>query len=215
VLYLAFNTGYSDLERRAVADSAIAVTQTLVDLMPRESEARGLLALMLLQHSRRLARIDDVGVLLTLEEQDRSRWVGADIERGRRQLAASSGRGPYVLQALIAECHATAESAMATDWKRVVRLYDELTELTPTPVVALNRAMAIGLGESPAMGLLLIDELADQLKGFHLLPAARADLLIRAGRPDEAIANLDRAIEIAPTELERAQLERRRASVAP
>jgi RNA polymerase sigma-70 factor (ECF subfamily) len=213
VLYLAFNTGYSDVERTEVGDSAISVTQSLVDLMPRESEARGLLALMLFQHSRRVARMSAGRELLTLEEQDRSRWVGADVERGRRELAVAGGRGPYVLQALIAQCHATAESATATDWTRVIRLYDELIELTPTPVVALNRAIAVGLGESPEMGLLLIDELADRLRDFHLLPAARADLLIRAGRRNEAIASLDRAIEIAPTELDRAQLERRRTSV--
>jgi RNA polymerase sigma-70 factor (ECF subfamily) len=116
---------------------------------------------------------------------------------------------------MIAECHATAESPGATDWRRVIRHYDELYELTPTPVVALNRAMAIGLGESPEMGLLLIDELVGELESFHLLHAARADLLIRAGRSDEARRDLHEAIDLAPTELERAQLVRRLGQLPP
>jgi RNA polymerase sigma-70 factor (ECF subfamily) len=211
VLYLAFNTGYSDVARTDVADSAIAVTQSLVDLMPHESEARGLLALMLFQHSRRFARVDGSGGPLTIEEQDRSRWDRADIERARSELRAARGRrGPYLVQALIAECHAVTDAPAATDWARVIRLYDKLLSLAPTPVVALNRAMAIGLGESPTMGLLLIDELAEHLDEFHLLHAARADLLLRTGQTDKARAAFDRAIDLAPTAPERDQLRRAR-----
>jgi RNA polymerase sigma-70 factor (ECF subfamily) len=210
VLYLAFNAGYSDVARFPVADSAISVTQSLVDLMPQEPEARGLLALMLFQHSRRAARVNGAGELLTMEEQERPRWNVSDILRARSELRAAHGRrGQYVLQAAIAECYAAAPTADATDWRRVIALYDELWQLNPTPVVGLNRAVAVGIGQSPEMGLLLIDELAGELGDYHLLPAARGDLLRRAGRADEARRQLELACDVAPTDLERRQLQRR------
>ena len=210
VLYLAFNAGYSDVANTEASGSAISIAGALVDLMPRESEARGLLALMLLQHSRRAARVDAAGELVTLEEQDRSRWNQAEIDRGLSVLASARERGPYVVQALIAQCHAEARSAQATDWLRIVALYDELAALASSPVVALNRAIAVGMCDGPEAGLALLDRLAPELEGFHHLPAAQADLLRRAGRAREAAARYDEAIALAPTALEQEQLQRRR-----
>ena len=209
VLYLAFNAGYSDAAQPDVAASAIALAEAVVDLMPLESEARGLLALMLMQNSRRDARLDLSGELLTLEEQDRSLWDRSDIERGAAILASARARGPYVLQALIAKCHAEAESAASTDWSQIVALYDELLDLSPSPVIELNRAIAVGMRDGPDVGLALVDDLAAQLPGFHLVPAAQADLLRRAGRVGEAEVRYREAIELAPTAEERAQLQRR------
>jgi RNA polymerase sigma-70 factor (ECF subfamily) len=208
VLYLAFNAGYSDIALSDVAASAIALAEAVVDLMPLESEARGLLALMLMQDSRRYARVDS-GELLTLEEQDRSRWDRFEIERGCAILASARARGPYVLQASIAQCHAVAESAESTDWSRIVALYDELVSLSPSPVVELNRAIAVGMRDGPDAGLALIDDVSARLAGFHLVPAAQADLLRRAGRVAEADVRYREAIELAPTDEERVQLQRR------
>ena len=212
VLYLAFNAGYSDLALSDVSASAISLAEAVVDLMPLESEARGLLSLMLMQHSRRDARVDASGDLLTLEEQDRSRWDRTEIERGGVILSSARERGPYVLQALIAQCHAVAGTAAATDWSRIVALYDELLSQSPSPVIELNRAIAVGMLDGPDAGLDLIDSVSPQLPGFHLVPAAQADLLRRAGRAAQAEVRYREAIELAPTAEERAQLKRRLAA---
>jgi RNA polymerase sigma-70 factor (ECF subfamily) len=209
VLYLAFNAGYSDVAQSDVAASAIALAEAVVDLMPLESEARGLLALMLMQNSRRDARLDRSGELLTLEEQDRSQWDLSDIERGGAILASARARGPYVLQALIAQCHALARSALSTDWSQIVALYDELLSISPSPVIELNRAIAVGMRDGPDAGLALVDDVSVQLPGFHLVPAAQADLLRRAGRVAQAEVRYREAIALAPTVEERAQLQRR------
>ncbi len=209
VIYLAFNAGYSDVTLTDLADSAVSLAQALVDLMPLESEACGLLALVLLQNSRRSARLSITGDLLTIEEQDRSKWNRAEIERGRAALVSARERGPYVLQASIAECHAVAASADATDWSRIVSLYDELLEVAPSPVVSLNRAIAVGMRDGPEAGLALLEGVALELPGFHLMPAAQADLLRRAGRIDDAADRYRQAIPLAPTAEERAQLQRR------
>jgi len=209
VLYLAFNAGYSDPAFDDVAASAVSLAEALVDLMPMESEARGLLALMLLQRSRRFARIGANGELLALEEQDRSHWQRAEIRRGVAMLDAARERGPYVLQALIARCHATAPTAEATDWPHIVELYDELLARVPSPVIAFNRAIAVGMCDGAEVGLALLAELAPQLSGIRLVPAAEADLLRRAGRVDDAAARYRDAIAVATTDAERAQLRRR------
>jgi RNA polymerase sigma-70 factor, ECF subfamily len=213
VLYLAFNAGYSDVALADVSASAISLAEAVVELMPHESEARGLLALVLLQSSRRDARRTSSGGLLTLEEQDRSLWNRSDIERGRAMLASARARGSYVVQASIAECHAIAPTAESTDWSRIVALYDELLVLSPSPVIALNRAIAVGMRDGPEAGLALMDDLAGELVGFHHLPAARADLSSRAGRIADAIAHYQEAIPLAPTAEERAQLQRRLAEM--
>jgi RNA polymerase sigma-70 factor (ECF subfamily) len=213
VLYLAFNAGYSDVAFADVAASAVSLAEALVDLMPLESEARGLLALMLMQSSRRKARLSASGELLTLEEQDRALWYRCEIDRGCATLAAARERGPYVVQALIAQCHAVATAAASTDWSRIVALYDELLLLSPSPIVALNRAIAVGMRDGPAAGLALLDGVTAQLEDYHLVPAAQADLLRRAGRFSEAEARYAEAIPLAPTAAERAQLQRRLAEV--
>jgi RNA polymerase sigma-70 factor (ECF subfamily) len=214
VLYLAFNAGYSDAEFADVASSAVSLAEAVVDLMPLESEARGLCALTLFQNSRRNARFSSADGLLTIEEQDRSFWDRADIDRGCAILGAARERGPYVLQALIAQCHAVAESVAVTDWSRIVALYDELLLLSPSPIVALNRAIAVGMRDGPAAGLALLETVTAQLEDFHLVPAAQADLLRRAGRFAEAQARYVEAIPLAPTAAERAQLQRRLAEVS-
>jgi RNA polymerase sigma-70 factor (ECF subfamily) len=215
VLYLAFNAGYSDVAFIELAVSAIALAEAVVELMPLESEARGLLALMLLQQSRRGARFNSVGELLTLEEQDRSLWNRRDIDRGGALLASARERGPYVLQAAIARCHATAPSAAATDWSQIVALYDELQLHSSSPVVSLNRAIAVGMADGPDAGLALLDGLATRLAGFRLLPAAQADLLRRAGRQPAAADRYREAIRLAATDDERAQLHRWLATLDP
>ena len=209
VLYLAFNAGYRDRAFTEVAENAIALTAAIVDLMPLESEARGLLALMLLHRSRHDARRGPDGVLLTIEEQDRHRWHRADVDRGCALLVSARERGPYVVQASLAACHAVAPSAEATDWTRIVALYDELLSLTPSPVVELNRAIAVGMCDGPEVGLSLLDRVAQRLPAFPLVAAARADLLRRAGRPAEAATQYREAIALATSEDDRAQLTRR------
>jgi len=212
VIYLVFNQGYSAAADTTLASTAIELAEQLVELMPGESEARGLLALLMLQHSRRAARLGPGGELLTIEEQDRYRWKRAEIGRASRQLRAARRRGPYVLQASIAECHATAQSAAVTRWDRIVALYDELLANAASPVVELNRAIAVGMRDGPEAGLALLDALASQLDGYRLLPAAQADLLARAGRFDDAAAHYRAALALTDTPAERAQLERRLAS---
>jgi RNA polymerase sigma-70 factor (ECF subfamily) len=215
VVYLVFTQGYAGAAAPELAEEAIRLGRLLVDLMRDEDEVRALVALMLAQHARRDARLVD-GELVTLEHQDRSRWdrVAVDEALG---LTMPRGRvpGPYRLQAELALTHLRAERAEDTDWRRIVRLYGRLLDLHPSPVISLNRAIAVGMAESPAAGLLLLDGLAEHpaLQGLHLLPAARADLLARAGRTDEAVAELDRALALAPTEQERTQLTRRRTEL--
>ncbi len=213
VLYLAFNTGYSNPAASELADTAIGLSEAVVDLMPRESEARGLMALMLFQSSRRHARIAATGELLTIEEQDRSLWNRHDIERGSSTLAGCGERGPYVIQALLAQCHADAPSAATTDWALIVSLYDELLELAASPIVWFNRAIAVGMRDGPEVGLALLDDVPAQLMGYGRVPAAQADLLRRAGRTAEASARYREAIALAATDAERAQLWRHLAEL--
>jgi len=235
VIYLVFNEGYSasagsSLTRADLSAEAIRLGRLVVELLP-EREAMGLLALMLLQESRRAARTGPNGELVTLEAQDRSRWNRAQIDEGlawvERALAANlpaSARratgatpradspaarfGPYVLQAAIAAVHASAERAGATDWAEIVGLYDVLVRLQPTPVVALNRAVAVAMRDGPAAGLPLIETLlADgQLQDYHLAHAARADICRRLGRHADARASYERALALVRQEPERAFL---------
>lgn len=210
VVYLVFTEGYAATEPE-LADEAIRLGRLLVELMPDSHEARALLALMLLQHARRDARLVD-GELVTLEQQDRSRWDAAATEEGLALLAGPAvERGAYRLQAELAAVHARAAAPDDTDWQAIVTLYDELLDLVPSPVVALNRAVAVGMCDGPLAGLAAIEVVADdpRLATHHLVHAARADLLARAGRPQEAVAALDRSIELAPSERERQQLGRR------
>jgi RNA polymerase sigma-70 factor (ECF subfamily) len=213
VLYLAFNAGYTTAASDEVATTAISLTEAVVDLMPREQEARGLLALMLFQDSRRPARTDASGMLLTIDEQDRSLWNRAAIERASKLLAATDERGPYVVQALLAQCHAIASSPGDTDWERIVSLYDELSAIAPSPIVRFNRAIAIGAGGDPEAGLALLDELSGELPAHGPLVAARAALLERAGRRSEAAERYREAIALAADDAERAQLWRRLGEV--
>ncbi len=214
VIYLAFNQGYSAAADTALASTAVDLARQLVELMPGESEARGLLALLMLQHSRRDARVGPGGELLTIEEQDRRLWRRSEIARAGQELRAARSRGSYVLQASIAEVHATAQSPAATRWDRIVALYDELLVASPSPVVELNRAIAVGMRDGPDAGLALLDALAPRLATYPLLPAARADLLARAGRPDEAVPHYRAALASAGAPAERAALRRRLAVVS-
>jgi len=214
VLYLLFNEGYSassgtQLVRTDLAGEAIRLTRAVVGLMPDEPEATGLLALMLLQHSRRDARLDPAGELVTLDEQDRSLWDHAAIAEGL-SLVTERGGG-YQLQAAIAAVHARAMQPESTAWHEVVALYDRLAALSPTPVVALNRAIAIGMAHGFETGLAEIDRVAASggLGGYYLVAAARADFLRRLGRRGEAAAEYRRALETAPTEPEQRFLVRR------
>jgi RNA polymerase sigma-70 factor, ECF subfamily len=215
VVYLAFNQGYSAAADTALATTAIGLARQLVELMPTESEARGLLALLMLQHSRRDARLGPSGELLTIEEQDRRRWRRSEIARAGQELRAARGRGPYVLQAAIAECHATAQTAARTQWDRVLALYDELLAVAPSPVVELNRAIAVGMRDGPDAGLALLDALGPRLPAYWLLPAAQADLLTRAGRPADAARCYRASLELTDAPAERAELERRLALTTP
>jgi RNA polymerase sigma-70 factor (ECF subfamily) len=218
VLYLVFNEGYlatasDSLVRRELCDEAIRLARVLVKLMPDEPEARGLLALMLLHHARRDARTDAAGELVLLPDQDRARWDREEIAEGLAivEAAARAGGGPYVLQAAIAAEHAVAPSEQATAWNRIALLYRRLAELTPSPVIELNHAVAVAMHEGPERGLELIDALADagDLGGYHLLHSARGDLLRRLGRAAEAAIAYERALELSENPVERSFLERR------
>jgi RNA polymerase sigma-70 factor (ECF subfamily) len=224
VLYLLFNEGYSatsgaDVVRADLCAEAIRLARLLSGLMPGEPEAGGLLALMLLQDSRRAARTGGDGELVTLEDQDRGRWDSAEIAEGQQVLRAAlqAGQpGPYQLQAVIAACHARAVTLADTDWPLIARVYGQLARITPSPVVELNRAVAVGMAQGPAAGLALLDSLAGTgaLAGYHLLPAARADLLRRLGRHSEAAGAYAAALALAGTGAERAYLGRRQAEAA-
>jgi RNA polymerase sigma-70 factor (ECF subfamily) len=215
VLYLIFNEGYGEDRddqgaRRALTAEAIRLSRVLVGLMPDEPEPRGLLALMLLHEARRATRTQD-GVLVTLENQDRTRWDRALIAEGVATLDAAltmARTGPYQVQAAIAACHAEAADAAATDWPQIAALYTRLAQLAPSPVVDLNRAVAVAMADGLPAGLRLVDDLAasGRLDGYHLLPATRADLLRRLGRSDEARQAYQEALELAPTGAERRYL---------
>ncbi|GAA2756134.1 RNA polymerase sigma factor [Actinopolymorpha rutila] len=213
VLYLLFNEGYAatagaDLIRVNLSAEAIRLARLLVRLLP-DPEARSLLALMLLHDARRATRVGADGELVTLDRQDRTRWDHARIDEGVRLLPATPG--PYQLQAAIAACHAVAESVQTTDWARIAALYDELLGHTPSPVVRLNRAVAVAMADGPAAGLALVDELAasGDLTGYHLLPATRADLLRRTGDSEGAAEAYREALELAATDTERDYLQAR------
>jgi RNA polymerase sigma-70 factor (ECF subfamily) len=208
VVYLLFNEGYSAAQRGDLAAEAIRLGRILAQLMPEDQEVRGLLALMLLQDARRAARHDAHGDIVTLEEQDRSLWDRDQIAEGTRLLAPG---GPYQLQAAIAACHATAAHVDDTDWTRIASYYDDLAQLTASPFVELNRAIAVAVADGPAVGLALVDALdrSGALDGYHLLPATQADLLRRLGRRTEAAAAYEKALALAPTEAERRYLQRR------
>jgi RNA polymerase sigma-70 factor (ECF subfamily) len=224
VIYALFNEGYGasageELIRRELCAEAIRLGKLLAELMPDEPEALGLLSLMLLQDSRRAARIDSAGELVTLEEQDRDLWDHGAIEEGCRVLdrAVRLRRpGPYQLQAAISACHAQAATAADTDWREIAVLYDRLSEFAPTPVVLLNRAVAVAMADGPEPGLALVDELerTGVLSDYYLLPATRADLLRRLHRDGEAAAAYRRALELVPTEAERRFLRRRLSEVS-
>ena len=221
-LYLIFNEGYlatsaDMLVRRELCDEAIRLGRVLVELMPDEPEARGLLALMLLSHSRRDARSDEHGDMVLLEDQDRSLWHRDEIEQGLALAALSDPRrGEYGLQAAIAAEHARAPRADDTDWARIASLYENLMEVNRSAVVELNRAVAVAMAEGPARGLRLLDELdtSGRLGDYHLLHSARAGLLARLGRDPEAAVAYGRALELATNPVERRFLERRLAAHA-
>ncbi|WP_420992239.1 RNA polymerase sigma factor [Cupriavidus sp. 30B13] len=217
VIYLIFNEGYaatagSDWMRPALCEEALRLGRTLAGLMPQESEVHGLVALMEIQASRTHARIDAQGRPVLLPEQDRGRWDRLLIRRGLQALERaqeSSGGGgapgPYALQAALAACHARAPSAAETDWARIAALYDALSRVMPSPVVELNRAVAVGMAAGPAAGLEIVDALAADaaLANYHLLPSVRGDLLQKLGRWDEARAEFERAAGMTRNERER------------
>ncbi len=217
VIYLLFNEGYSassgaDLLRRSLSTEAIRLGRVLSALMPDEAEALGLLALMLFHDARSAARINENGDLVVLESQDRSLWDAEAIAEGFGVLDAAARLerpGPFQLQAAIASCH--VHPSGSTDWAEVAGLYDRLFEMMPSPVIELNRAVAVSLSVGPDAGLALVDaiELAGDLRDYHLLPAARGDMLRRLGRRDEAAAAYRRAYELAGTDAEKRYLQRR------
>jgi RNA polymerase sigma-70 factor (ECF subfamily) len=216
-LYLVFNEGYAATAgdapvRRELSREAIRLARVLCTLMPDEPEALALLALMRLHDSRRVARIGADGRLVLLADQDRSAWDGEAIAEGLALTgrALRAGRpGRYALQAAIAAEHARAKTAADTDWAAIVRAYDGLAAIDPSPVIALNRAVAVAMASGPEAGLALADEQAEALGSYHLLHATRADLLRRLGRVSEARAAYERALELAAVPAERAFLRER------
>ena len=218
VVYLIFNEGYAatsgdDWIRPALSDEALRLGRLLASLAPREPEVHGLLALMQLQASRSAARIGPSGEAVLLRDQDRGRWDRKLIAAGLESLRGS-GSGPYGLQAAIAACHAVAPSVEETDWVRIASLYTELAVVTGSPVVELNRAVAVAQAYGPAAGLEIVDGLREHraLRDYHLLPSVRGELLTTLGRADEARAEYARAAELATNEQERALLRRRAAT---
>jgi RNA polymerase sigma factor (sigma-70 family) len=228
IVYLIFNEGYAatggdDWARPELCREAMRLGRVLAGLLPREPEVHGLVALMELQASRLPARVDAAGQPVLLPDQDRRQWDRALIRHGLAALATAErlssgllGGGPYTLQAAIAACHARAIRAADTDWPRVAALYEVLAHLQPTPVVLLNRAVAVGFAGDPARGLRLADELVAvrALRAYPQLPAVRAELLARLGRPDEARAAFARAAELTRNESERALFRRRVAEIS-
>ncbi|HEX9313655.1 MAG TPA: RNA polymerase sigma factor [Actinomycetota bacterium] len=224
VLYLIFNEGYSatasdSLVRTDLCDEGIRLARVLALLAPEEPEALGLLALMLLHHSRRSARVDAAGALVLLEDQDRSRWDHEMIDEGVAVLdraMALRRPGPYQVQAAISALHAEAPRPEDTDWPQIAALYGRLVSMTPSPVVELNRAVAVAMADGPAVGLQLLERLAEsgQLDTYHLFHAARADLLRRLDRREESAAAYRRALELTTNPVERTFLERRLSEVA-
>lgn len=224
VIYALFNEGYgasagADLIRTGLCAEAIRLARLLVVLMPDEPEALGLLSLIALHDARRPARVDAAGDLITLEDQDRSLWDTTAIGDACAVLDATvrlRRPGPYQLQAAIAACHASAATAAATDWPQIALLYERLSQMVPSPVITLNRAVAVAMAEGPAAGLLIVDELdrSGALSEYHLLPATRAELLRRLGRTEQAQTAYRRALELAPTDAERRYLIRRLAEAS-
>ena len=219
VIYALFNEGYGasagdELIRKELCAEAIRLARLLTELMPDEPEALGLLSLMLLHDSRRAARLDHAGELVALEEQDRDLWDRRQIEEACKLLGRAMHlrrAGPYQLQAAVAACHGQAPTAADTDWREIVVLYDRLSDFARTPVVLLNRAVAVAMANGPADGLALVEELEQTgaLSEYYLLAATRADLLRRLRRDGEAAAAYRRALELVPTAPERRFLRRR------
>ena len=220
VIYLVFNEGYAatagdDWMRPALCEEALRLGRILAELAPEEPEVHGLVALMEIQASRSRARIGPAGELVLLLDQDRARWDQLLIRRGlaalERAEALGGAYGPYALQAAIAACHARARTPAETDWARIAALYDALAQLTPSPVVELNRAVAVAMAFGPAAGLELVDALTSEpaLENYHLLPSVRGDLLAKLGRFDEARTEFERAASLTRNARERElQLER-------
>jgi RNA polymerase sigma factor (sigma-70 family) len=225
VIYLIFNEGYSatagdDWMRPGLCEDALRLGRIVAELVPREPEVHGLVALMEIQASRSVARLGPTGEPILLLDQDRSRWDQLLIRRGLTALdraeTLGGALGPYALQAAIAACHARARTAEETDWARIAALYDALAQLTPSPVVELNRAVAVAMAFGPAAGLELIDALTSEplLQAYHLLPSVRGDLLTKLGRHDEAGAEFKRAAALTRNARERALLLERAAAAA-
>jgi RNA polymerase sigma factor (sigma-70 family) len=223
VIYLVFNEGYAatagdDWVRPALCDDALRLGRILAELEPAEPEVHGLVALMEIQASRLRARVGPAGEPVLLLDQDRGRWDHLLIRRGLTALdraeAVARAPGPYVLQAAIAACHARARTADETDWPRIVTLYDQLARVTPSPIVELNRAVAVSMAQGPAAGLALVDALSREpsLVNYHLLPSVRGDLLAKLGRHAEARAEFERAARLTQNARERKLLEDRAAA---
>ena len=219
VLYLIFNEGYSatagdDWMRPALCEDALRLGRVLAELAPGEPEVHGLVALMEIQASRTRARVNASGEPILLLDQDRTKWDRVLIGRGLaaldRAAALGGAQGPYAVQAAIAACHARAHVADATDWPRIAALYEALARLNPSPVVELNRAVAVSMAFGPAAGLALVDALMSEpsLTGYHLLPSVRGDLLMKLGRKEEARAEFERAAALTE---ERARADPARA----
>jgi predicted RNA polymerase sigma factor len=225
VIYLIFNEGYSatageDWVRPGLCEDALRLGRILAELAPREAEVHGLVALMEIQASRLRARVSPGGEPVLLLDQDRARWDHLLINRGLTALARAEtlrgAHGPYALQAAIAACHARARTAAETDWTRIAALYDALAQLTPSPVVELNRAVAVSMAFGPAAGLELVDALRSEpaLEDYHLLPSVRGDLLAKLGRRDEARAEFERAAAMTRNTRERDLLLARASACA-
>jgi RNA polymerase sigma factor (sigma-70 family) len=223
VIYLVFNEGYSatageDWIRPALCEDALRLGRILAELVPKEPEVHGLVALMEIQASRLRARTGPSGEPVLLLDQDRSRWDHVLVRRGLAALERAErlggALGPYALQAAIAACHARARTAAETDWARIAALYDALAQIAPSPIVELNRAVAVGMAFGPAAGLEIVEALTSEasLEGYHLLPAVRADFLTKLGRFDEARADLERAAALTRNARERKLLLERAAS---
>jgi predicted RNA polymerase sigma factor len=225
VIYLVFNEGYSatageDWLRPALCEDALRLGRVLAELAPEQPEVHGLVALLEIQSSRVRTRTSRSGEPILLLEQDRSRWDQLLIRRGlaalQRAEELGGALGPYALQAAIAACHARARAAEDTDWERIAALYDALAQLLPSPVVELNRAVAVAMAFGPAAGLDLVDALQSEpsLQGYHLLPSVRGDLLAKLGRPAEAQAEFKHAASLTRNERERKLLLQRAAACA-